>query len=261
MPGTKLWVSQQQSCSVVDYGSRASSLGGSARCASRLFLSPKSRVCYNKTMSPHRLTLEIPAPKTRLDLIICLGSPLNKDQELTWQCQARVEEAALLFQQHQESKLLLTGGNSHNPPQTLTSESEAMRKYLIAKYQVDRTRLLLETESTSIVEQLCVIKHELIAPEGLKNICLVSDELHIRRAAMIFDLIFGDGCALFTQGAVMNLSGPYLEALSRLEQQSCEHDRQTYINVERGDDQLVLQLDRQARTKAVPAPIISSITK
>jgi uncharacterized SAM-binding protein YcdF (DUF218 family) len=183
----------------------------------------------------------------KLNLIICLGCQLNRHNEPTWMLQARVDQAAIIFQHHPESLLLLTGGKSYLQSEVITSEAEAMRKYLLSKYQVDRTRLLLETESTSTIEQLCMIKHELIEPEGYHAMALVSDEFHIRRAAFMFKQIMGPEYNVYPIGAMVNLSGKYLESLRQLEDSYYQLTIDTYGSFTPGDHQAILEADRKNR--------------
>src|SRR5262249_26084335 len=119
------------------------------------------------------------------DAIVVLGAPLGRDGELSDLAQERVEVAAALWRRGLAPVVCVTGG--HCPPgyRDQPAEREGMAPYLVppggppAALRGDR-------RATSTREN-ALRAAELLLPEGLCQVWLVTQPFHLRRARMWFE--------------------------------------------------------------------------
>ena len=128
---------------------------------------------------------------TRLDVVICLGSTPNKDGGLGIVLEERVKLAYKLTEKH-KVPLVLSGGKSHkisNSP--IKSQAAAMLNYLKTKYKLENLNIILEEIGSSTMHQLCEIKNNILTPNKWLSVGLVTDKVHLRRAKITAEWIFG----------------------------------------------------------------------
>jgi hypothetical protein len=118
-----------------------------------------------------------------------------------------------------EAILVLSGGigltaDSNQKPIT---ESDAMYEYIKSNYPDFPNEILKENQSTGSLEQLCLIKENYILPKNLQLIAIVSDEFHIKRIAVLFDAVLGNGYSVYNLGIKINLFGKYRQLLEDYE--------------------------------------------
>ena len=176
-----------------------------------------------------------------LDLILCLGKNLNKDNSLDWVLQARVEKAIETYNDHPEAVLMFSGGKYFLASDYSSSEADAMLAYVKKQHKDLADKVIVESESDNTIDQLCRIKNEFILPKKWRSIALVSDEFHVRRAGVFMDGILGDGYKLYFVGAKGNLTGNPRRALEELEDKFLEMSIKTVKSLPRGDENAYLK--------------------
>lgn len=177
----------------------------------------------------------------KLDLVLCLGKNLNKDNSLDWVLQARVEKAIEVYKNHPEAIMLFSGGKYFLTSDYSSSEAGAMLTYAVENYPEIGAKIIIEDESDNTIDQLCRIKKKYIVPKKWKNIALVSDEFHVLRAGVFLDGILGDGFNIFLVGAEVNLTGNPRRALEKLEDEFLEMSLETVKVLPRGDEDAYLK--------------------
>lgn len=112
----------------------------------------------------------------KADIAVVLGAAVwsqNKPSDiLKW----RLNKVVELYQKGFVKKIQLTGSNA---PGEMT-EAEVAFNYLKTT-DINLNDVLIERNTTSTVEQVSFIKHELMDKQGYKKIIVVSDKYHLKR--------------------------------------------------------------------------------
>ncbi len=95
---------------------------------------------------------------------------------------ARVDRAVRLYKNGRIGKIQLTGSNA---PGEL-SEAEVAYDYLNS-LNFDTTKVLMEENTSSTLEQVQYIKSKLVKKENIGNIIIVSDSYHLARVRQVCD--------------------------------------------------------------------------
>jgi hypothetical protein len=143
------------------------------------------------------------------EAIICLGKQLNDDGSLDWVSQERVKLALDIWKQDKSALLILSGGKKYSDERNLeVSEAVAMKKFIEVQPDInqDEIEIIVEDEGPSSLTQLVIIKTDIILARGLKNIDVISDEIHIERVRVLFDAIMGPGFNIDYQGSLVNIA-------------------------------------------------------
>jgi len=92
----------------------------------------------------------------------------------------RLRHAADLYRQGRVTRIVLTGGRS---PEDELTEAEAGRRWLV-DYGIPADAILMEDRSRTTLENF-VFSAPLLAENGIATVLVVSDPIHMRRAAEI----------------------------------------------------------------------------
>ncbi len=122
-----------------------------------------------------------PGPVDRADVIIVLGSGLNRDGSAGPGLTRRAVQAATLWTAGSAPWVLCAGGHSPGFPQ---SEAAACRQVLVAN-GVPENVVHLEAESRS-TEENAIFSHRVMQAQGWRTSLLVTDPYHMLRASLIF---------------------------------------------------------------------------
>lgn len=129
------------------------------------------------------------------DYIVVLGAKVNGER-MSRALRYRAEVALEYLELHEETKAVLSGGQGSDEG---ISEAEAIRRYLVAE-GIDETRLIMEDQSTSTVENLTYSKVLIINDLSYSNeeaglemedilehtdILVVSSRFHLFRSKII----------------------------------------------------------------------------
>jgi uncharacterized SAM-binding protein YcdF (DUF218 family) len=112
------------------------------------------------------------------EFIIILGARV-KGTTPSLSLQYRIDAAATYLKQHPQAIAVASGGQG--PGEDIT-EAEAIKLGLMNQ-GIHESRILLETKSTSTVENIMYSKK--LIPENLKKGLIVSNDFHLFRAKMI----------------------------------------------------------------------------
>jgi uncharacterized SAM-binding protein YcdF (DUF218 family) len=121
-------------------------------------------------------------PLERADVIIVLGSGLNRDGSAGPALTRRASHAAALWTARQAPVVLCTGGQTPGFPR---SEASACRAILIARGVPD-TAIHLEARSRS-TEENALYSRDIMRAQGWRTSVLVTDPYHMLRAGWLFD--------------------------------------------------------------------------
>lgn len=184
------------------------------------------------------------------DVVICLGKSINKDYSLDWILTNRVELAYKLAKKN-NVPLLLTGGKSHKKvlEKVAKSEASAMYDYLKKNYPGLKLIVILEEKGESTIHQLCIIKNKILLPKKWYNLVLVTDEIHLKRAVITTEWIFGDKFKVFGQGSLINLNGSLRSLYENREGEKYNLSINGLIKkYKKGDDKGILKFDEKIRS-------------
>jgi vancomycin permeability regulator SanA len=170
---------------------------------------------------------ELPS-STNIDVIICLGSALNNKNELTWTLESRVKKAVEIFQAHPNALFILAGGKYYLDKTDRPPEAEVMFEYINEHYSLDLSKIITDTETSSTVDQLYMLKTKFAIPNNWQSIAIVSDEFHLIRTSVAAYYMFGDEYTLYFVGSEINLGGKYRELIERHEQADADLFIETY---------------------------------
>jgi uncharacterized SAM-binding protein YcdF (DUF218 family) len=120
-----------------------------------------------------------PAPAARADAIVVLGCRLQADGRASPALCRRVARGVALFRQGAAPVLVLSGGGL-----TAVPEAEVMRRLAVAA-GVPQAALIVEPRSRNTLENARETARILRA-RGLSTVVLVSDRVHLPRAALLF---------------------------------------------------------------------------
>jgi len=185
----------------------------------------------------------------KLNAIICLGKSINKNGSLDQILTNRVELAYKLANENQ-IPLILSGGKSHRRilEKITTSESFAMYRYLIQKYPKMKLRIILEEKGESTIHQLCILKNNSLLPNKWFSVGLVTDEVHLKRATITAEWIFGDKFKVHGFGSKVNLIGKLRKIYEEREKEKYNLTVESIIKKhKKGDDEVILQFDKKVR--------------
>lgn len=93
----------------------------------------------------------------------------------------RIKHGITLYQQHRVKKIIFTGGT---PKLGYPTEAEVAQRYVMQKFNIPKTDILLDHESNSTYENLANTR-TLMHRHHLHSIIIVSDPDHLARAAAI----------------------------------------------------------------------------
>jgi hypothetical protein len=184
-----------------------------------------------------------------IELVICLGKQLNDDGSLDWISQERVKLAVTIVNENPNAKLLLSGGKKYSDERSLeVSEAKAMETYIKNELNRNDLQIIIEDEGPSSLTQLVIIKTKIILPQQIKNIALVTDEVHLERARTLFDAIMGDEYQINYQGSLVDIAGQYRDLIVQNEAIKTKYIIDNMINqLPKGDHEAYRKYDEEYR--------------
>lgn len=145
-----------------------------------------------------------------IDVVIVLGAQNDMNGKLSEMAVERVEGALREYRRRPGSKLVLTGGYGH------FNRSRRPHAHYLAQdltgRGVDERDFLPFVESSTTVEDALFSKR-LLDGYAVKSICVVTSELHVRKARLIFEHLFEPAVLTF----VGTPNGVAAESLRRYE--------------------------------------------
>lgn len=118
------------------------------------------------------------------DAIVVLGAPIRASGELSPAAQERVEVALLLYRENLAPIVCVTGGHMPRAQAGSLLEADGMARWLRAG-GVPNDRLRVDRLSTTTRENAARTA-ELLLPENVRTVCLVTQPFHSRRARFLF---------------------------------------------------------------------------
>lgn len=153
-----------------------------------------------------------------MNLLILFGKHLYGDGGLDWIAQSRCEVAIDQMRKNPYCDLIITGGKTNFSDK---SEASEMKNYIVQAIGSDR-KILLEEEGLTTINQLYILKTKYLIPNHWEEICLISDQIHIKRLEIIARHLFGADFKLRFIGAEVKLSGHYRKAIEENEKRLLE---------------------------------------
>jgi uncharacterized SAM-binding protein YcdF (DUF218 family) len=115
----------------------------------------------------------------KADAALVLGAAVLEDRPSPVLAE-RLRHAQELYRTGDVGKIVVTGGRS---PEDDLSEAAASRDWLVAE-GVPASDIILEDQSRTTLENFSLAK-PMLKQAGIKNVLIVSDPLHMRRAMLI----------------------------------------------------------------------------
>lgn len=195
------------------------------------------------------MTTQIKPP--RHDVVICLGKSLTKNNHLDRILKGRVDKAVSLGIKYQ-IPVILSGGKSYKLQySTYKSEATHMYKYAASLLGSNKVKLIKESKGQSTIHQLCIIKNSFLLPNNWTRVCLVTDQIHIKRATITAEWIFGDRFTIIPYGSETKLKGDKKSKYLVSEKTKYLLTLKGIINkFVKGDDMNILRLDQKIRSDA-----------
>lgn len=115
----------------------------------------------------------------KCDTFLVLGNVLNRDATPKAELVARLETALRVSNINPKARIVVSGGGQVMG----VKEAEVMKRWLIAK-GVTPEKILGEFNSSDTVENI-TMSTAILAPENVRNLCLISGPHHIERASVL----------------------------------------------------------------------------
>jgi uncharacterized SAM-binding protein YcdF (DUF218 family) len=125
-----------------------------------------------------------------MNVIIILGSPNDEKGNLSAISLERCEEGIRCFQEYPDSSILCTGGFGDHFNKTETAHGEYAKRYLLSRGI--RENAILEIAESSFTIEDATKSKPIIENIGYEKIILVTSDYHMKRASLIFNLVFED---------------------------------------------------------------------
>ena len=151
-----------------------------------------------------------------MDVVIYLGAQNDAQGVLSAMALERAQGAMDAYRSTPGAKLLITGGYGHFNPAPLP-HAHYVVQHLLAE-DVPAKDLLPPVESQHTVEDAALTR-ESLALHDVRSICVVTSELHVPRAQLIFTCFF-DPARLSFVGTPNCISGERLQRQAAHEQKS-----------------------------------------
>jgi uncharacterized SAM-binding protein YcdF (DUF218 family) len=189
----------------------------------------------------------------KLDAIIVFGKSLHQDGSPDFVLRSRVEKALEVLNAHPQAKLIITGGKSHwLAGKEQISEAQAMLEYA-KQVQPDLhlDQVIVEDQGNSTIHQLAKIKVEQLLPNSWKNVGLVTDEIHMPRAASIALGVLGDEFIISQYPAKVDLAGAWRALIEEKEKRDYDITYQTRNqHIKNGDHETWLRETEKFQERA-----------
>lgn len=187
-----------------------------------------------------------------IDSIIILGKQLHKNGNIDSILRDRVKKGVEISKLNPSAKIILSGARPHwNKDISQKTEAFVMREYLKEIYpEVDEKRIVIEESGNSTIDQFIKIKTEILIPMGFKDIALVTDEVHIKRAGITLKHILGDKFNVTEFPSVLDIAGGWRTLIEERENNAYQLTLNTRINViNRGDHETWRKLEDEFQNK------------
>lgn len=144
---------------------------------SRSLLGPLLRLLERPLLAP-------PSGRQTAQAIVVLGAPIRSDGQLSPAARERVEVALTLYRSGVAPIVCVSGGHAPRALAGTAIEAEGMARWLRAG-GVPEAQLRVDRRSTTTRENAARTA-ELLLPEGIREVCLVTQPFHSRRARLLF---------------------------------------------------------------------------
>lgn len=131
-------------------------------------------------LSPVSSTTILEQPRQEFDAGVILGAAVWSGDRPSPVLRERINKGYDLLKQGTVQFLVLTGGSAPNE----LPEAEVGRRELL-KRGVDPTRIVMETHTSSTLEQIVFIRDQLQKKQGWSSFIIISDQFHLKRALEI----------------------------------------------------------------------------
>lgn len=131
-------------------------------------------------VGPVSSTTIVEQPRQEFDAGVILGAAVWSGDRPSPVLRERISKGYDLLKQGTVQFLVLTGGSAPNE----LPEAEVGRRELL-KRGVDPTRIVLETHTSSTLEQIIFIRDQLQKKQGWSSFIIISDQFHLKRALEI----------------------------------------------------------------------------
>lgn len=181
----------------------------------------------------------------KLDVVICLGKTPNEDGNLGENLKERVKLAYKIANKS-NVPLILSGGKSHKILEKRPiSEATAMHKYLKTNYDIKNMEIILEEKGESTIQQLCIIKNDILLPSRWFKVSLVTDKVHLKRAKNTAEWIFGKKFVVYGFGSKPNIVEEKIDSYLNREKEKLKLSKSNFTkNFRRGDDKSILEYSK-----------------
>lgn len=186
------------------------------------------------------------------DIIICLGKSLNNQDKPDWILESRLNKTIDLANEFPDIKIILTGGIGHFEKERISiSQAEGMKRYILTIANELKDRIILEEKGESTIGQMCIIKTDFLMANKYKNIALITDEIHMARASILFEAILGDEYKVTKASAEINLNDNWKKPQIDKELQMILLSRNTWLkDIKKGDHEEWRRVDEEYRKKS-----------
>lgn len=171
------------------------------------------------------------------EILICFGKSLYKDLKPDWFLEARLNKTIEIAQEYKDIPIVLTGGKSHLIEHEVEiSEAKSMSDFISKKNENLISRFIIEDKADSTVDQIIRIKTEIIIPNNIRVVGIITDEIHMPRAKMTTHHILGNEYQVVDFPAEVRISGNWRKALDDIEAKVYELlERTRFSSINPGD--------------------------
>lgn len=170
--------------------------------------------------------------------ILILSHLMNRDGKLGGESIARIAKAAGLFPV-KYFDFLITSGWDYRKDCALKI-ADVVSDYLVDQYKFDRQKIFVESNSRDTVGDAVFVRENVVKPNAIRHLTVVTSEYHVERTNEIFDFFYKDIASIEVIG-VSTESDDNVEILSH-ERRSLESFRKTFDGVNASDIVSVLSV-------------------
>lgn len=176
------------------------------------------------------------------DVIIVLGSGINKNGTLPVIAKKRVQKAIELYGAGVSAKILMSGKwGAHVGFKPVTTEAEAMKKYAVS-LGINPSKIMCEEQSRDTATNLFFARKLFIEPNKWRNIMIVTSDYHMKRVKYLAKKVFGTDFKVCFEESKSGISKRKLKQKIRKERKSMIITKIAASSIHDGDFKQIEQI-------------------
>ena len=139
-----------------------------------------------------------------LSAVLVLSHLMDSKQNLSNESKARADLAAKVFIK-KKSDFLITSGWDYR----IDSDRKignVVKDYIIKKTDIKKTKIIADTHARDTVGDAFFIRKNVVAPQNIENLIIVTSQYHVTRTKIIFNKFFYPQTKITVLGAKVSIN-------------------------------------------------------